>query len=129
MLRFGKAVSGFFGGRAEFDRIYNDAVETQIKDHLAVVNEKNIESTINVAVSKIDAFEKQKEELLEKVEDEKKEAEDGKLTEDQQAIVEQNLKVLDEQLEMYRNYHKKLLTKKEELARKEAEELGMETGD
>ena len=129
MLRFGKAVSGFFGGSAEFDRIYNDEVVKQIDEHLAVVNEKNIESTINVAVSKIDTFEKQKEELLEKVEAERNESENGELPEDQQKIVEQNLKVLDEQLEMYRNYHKKLLTKKEELARKEVEELGMETGD
>ena len=51
----------------------------------------------------------------------KNESETGELSADDQATVEQNLRVLDEQLEMYRNYHKKLLEKKKQFANKEAE--------
>ncbi len=121
LLRFGKAVSGFFGGSERFDEIYNEGVQKQIEDHLAVVNEKNIDATIQVATQNIDSFEQQKEQLLEDVESAKNESETGELSADEQATVEQNLRVLDEQLEMYRNYHKKLLEKKKQFASKEAE--------
>ena len=121
LLRFGKAVSGFFGGSEEFEKIYNEGVQKQLEDHLAVVNEKNIDSTIQVATQNIDNYEKQKEQLLEDVETAKANSEDGKLSENDQATVEQNLRVLDEQLELMRNYHKKLLEKKKTFANKDAE--------
>ena len=121
MLRFGKAVSGFFGGSEEFDKIYNAGVKKQIEDHLAVVNEKNIDSTIQMATQNIDNYEKQKEQLLEDVETAKNNSEDGKLSADDQATVEQNLRVLDEQLEMMRSYHEQLLEKKKQFANKDAE--------
>ena len=129
MLRFGKAVSGFFGNSEEFDKIYNQGVQDQMNEHLAVVNEKNIDASIQVATMNIDQYEKQKEQLLEDVETAKLESEDGELSAENKAIVEQNLKTLDDQLNITRTYHKKLLEKKEEFARKEAEDLGMETGD
>jgi len=126
LLRFGKAVSGFFGGSERFDEIYNEGVQKQIEDHLAVVNEKNIDATIQSATQNIDAFEQQKEQLLEDVESAKNESETGELSADDKATVEQNLRVLDEQLEMYRNYHKKLLEKKKQFASKDAEVKDME---
>lgn len=126
LLRFGKAVSGFFGGSERFDEIYNQGVQKQIEDHLAVVNEKNIDATIQSATQNIDAFEQQKEQLLEDVESAKNESETGELSADDKATVEQNLRVLDEQLEMYRNYHKKLLEKKKQFASKDAEVTDME---
>lgn len=121
LLRFGKAVSGFFGGSEEFEKIYNEGVQQQMEDHLAVVNEKNIDSTIQVATQNIDNYEKQKEQLLEDVETAKANSDDGKLSENDKATVEQNLRVLDEQLELMRNYHKKLLEKKKTFANKDAE--------
>ena len=121
LLRFGKAVSGFFGGSEEFEKIYNEGVQQQMEDHLAVVNEKNIDSTIQMATQNIDNYEKQKEQLLEDVETAKANSDDGKLSENDQATVEQNLRVLDEQLELMRNYHKKLLEKKKTFANKDAE--------
>ena len=129
LLRFGKAVSGFFGGSDRFNEMYNEGVQEVINDHLAVVNEKNIDSTIQAATQSIDTFEKQKEELLEEIEAAENESETGQLSEEQQATSDQNLRVLDEQLEIYRNYHKKLLEKKKEFASKDAEDDGMETGD
>lgn len=121
LLRFGRAVSGFFGGSEEFEKIYNAGVQKQIEDHLAVVNEKNIDSTIQMATQNIDNYEKQKEQLLEDVETAKNNSADGTLSADDQATVEQNLRVLDEQLEIMRNYHKKLLEKKKQFANKDAE--------
>ena len=121
LLRFCKAVSGFFGGSERFDEIYSEGVQKQIEDHLAVVNEKNIDATIQVATQNIDTFEQQKEQLLEDVESAKNESETGELSADEQATDEQNLRVLDEQLEMYRNYSQKLLEKKKQFASKEAE--------
>jgi len=129
LLRFGGAVSGFFGGSESFNKIYNEEVQQQINDHLAVVTEKNIDATIQAASANIDNFKKQKEQLLEDVETAKNESEDGTLSADDQAIVDQNLRVLDEQLNQYRNYHKQLLEKKKQFAMKEAETDGMETGD
>tara|TARA_B100000941_G_C28508146_1_gene558754 strand:+ start:3790 stop:5715 length:1926 start_codon:yes stop_codon:yes gene_type:complete len=129
LLRFGKAVSGFFGGSDRFNEMYNEGVQEVINDHLAVVNEKNIDATIQAATQSIDTFEKQKEELLEEIEEAKSESETGQLSADEQATSDQNLRVLDEQLEIYRNYHKKLLEKKKEFASKDAEDDGMETGD
>ena len=92
-----------------------------MEDHLAVVNEKNIDSTIQMATQNIDNYEKQKEQLLEDVETAKNNSADGTLSADDQATVEQNLRVLDEQLDLMRNYHKKLLEKKKTFANKDAE--------
>ena len=74
-----------------------------------------------MATQNIDNYEKQKEQLLEDVETAKANSEDGTLSADDQATVEQNLRVLDEQLEIMRNYHQKLLEKKKTFAKKDAE--------
>ena len=69
-----------------------------------------------MATQNIDNYEKQKEQL-EDVETAKNNPEDGKLPDDA-ATVEQNLRVLDEQLEMMRSYHEQLLEKKNNLQTK-----------
>ena len=102
----------------------HEAKELQKKLNITgfpVVNEKNIDSTIQMATQNIDNYEKQKEQLLEDVETAKNNSEDGKLSADGQATVEQNLRVLDEQLEMMRSYHEQLLEKKKQFANKDAE--------
>ena len=126
LLRFGKAVSTFFGGSERFDEMYNKGVQDVIQEHLAVVNEKNIDATIQAATQNIDTFVKQKEKMLEDIKQAKSESETGQLTADEQATSDQNLKVLDEQLEIYRNYHKKLLEKKRDFTNKDAEVPDME---
>jgi len=118
LMRFGKAVSGMFGGSDRFDKIYNEQVAEVMTGALAQVTEKNIDATILASSQNIDEYERQKTEVEELIK--KKEA-DGEYTEEDQQIAKQQLRTLDEQLKLHRDYLAKLIDKNKEFAQKEAE--------
>ena len=118
LMRFGKAVSGMFGGSDRFDKIYNEQVAEVMTGALAQVTEKNIDATILSASQNIDEHERAKSEIEALIK--KKEA-DGEYTQEDQQIAEQQLRTLDEQLKLHREYLAKLIDKNKEFAQKEAE--------
>lgn len=118
LMRFGKAVSSMFGGSDRFDKIYNEQVAEVMTGALAQVTEKNIDATILSATQNIDEHEKAKSEIEALIEEK---VADGEYTEEDQQLAEQQLRTLDEQLKLHREYLAKLIDKNKEFAQKEAE--------
>jgi ribosomal protein S13 len=121
MLRFGNAVSGFFGGSDRFDEIYKEKVDKVLEESLAKVNEKNIDATLIIAKQNIDNYEKEKtltDEMLQEIEDN---VEDGPEKDQQISQGLQKIKTLEDQLKIYENYLTELEEKKKTFMFREAE--------
>ena len=121
MLRFGNAVSGFFGGSDRFDEIYKEKVDKVLEESLAKVNEKNIDATLTIAKQNIDNYEKEKtltDEMLQEINDN---VEDGPEKDQQISQGLQKIKTLDDQIKIYENYLTELEEKKKTFMFREAE--------
>ena len=120
MLRFGNAVSGFFGGSDRFNEIYNEQTDKVLNETLAKVNEKNIDSSLTIAKQNIDSFEKEKN-MMNDMLDEAAEMEEGEEKKLQVNNIMQKIETLDNQLEVYARYLKELEDKKKTYVFREAE--------
>ena len=120
MLRFGNAVSGFFGGSDRFNEIYNEQTDKVLNETLARVNEKNIDSSLTIAKQNIDSFEKEKN-MMNDMLDEAAEMEEGEEKKLMESNIMQKIETLDNQLEVYARYLKELEDKKKTYVFREAE--------
>jgi hypothetical protein len=120
MLRFGNAVSGFFGGSDRFNEIYDEQTNRVLNETLAKVNEKNIDSSLTIAKQNIDSFEKEKT-IMNDMLDEAAEMEEGADKTLQVNNIMQKIETLDKQIEVYARYLKELEDKKKTFVFREAE--------
>ena len=117
-MRFGKAVSGFFGAETDFEAMHAKYSAENIKGAAAQVSEKNIDITVQVAREHIDRLTAQRENQQKFIDNPNYVLEDGtevEATEEQVQAAESQAKLVEQQLLEQKAFLTALLKKKAEL--------------
>jgi len=118
LMRFGKAVSGFFGAETDFEAMHAKYSAENIKGAVAQVSEKNIDITVQVAREHIDRLTAQRENQQKFIDNPSYVLEDGtevEATEEQVQAAEAQAKLVEQQLLEQKAFLTALLKKKAEL--------------
>ena len=129
MLKFGRAVSGFFGKSSDFDEFYDKQMTINREAALAQVTEKNIDITIEVAKQKIDAAQGRMDYInsfIEKPEYTNEAGETIEATDEQIEGAEAQQQMLETQLMEQKEFYTMLLTKKADMDSKKVTNGGVQ---
>jgi hypothetical protein len=129
MLKFGRAVSGFFGKSSDFDEFYDKQMTINREAALAQVTEKNIDITIEVAKQKIDAAQGRMDYINSFIETPEYTNEAGETieaTDEQIEGAEAQQQMLETQLMEQKEFYTMLLTKKADMDSKKVTNGGVQ---
>jgi hypothetical protein len=129
MMKFGRAVSGFFGKSSDFDEFYDKQMTINREAALAQVTEKNIDITIEVAKQKIDAAQGRMDHINSFIETPEYTNEAGETidaTDEQIEGAEAQQQMLETQLMEQKEFYTMLLTKKADMDSKKVTNGGVQ---
>ena len=129
MMKFGKAVSGFFGKSTDFDDFYDKEMTINREAALAQVTEQNIDVSINVAKQKIDAAQSRMDHIDQFIETPEYTNEAGEsidATDEQIQAAEAQQHMLETQLLEQKVFYTMLLEKKAEMDAKKVTNGGVQ---
>jgi hypothetical protein len=118
LMKFGRAVSGFFGKESDFDDFYDEQMTVNREAALAQVTDKNIDISIEVAKQKIDAAQSRMDHIESFIETPEYTNEAGETidaTDEQIEAAEAQQLMLESQLLEQKTFYTMLLEKKAEM--------------
>lgn len=118
LMKFGRAVSGFFGKESDFDAFYDEQMTVNREAALAQVTDKNIDISIEVAKQKIDAAQSRMDHIESFIETPEYTNEAGETidaTDEQIEAAEAQQMMLENQLLEQKTFYTMLLEKKAEM--------------